>query len=85
MQQTHVTATGLEPTIHDKNIQYKQTHGLKTLNCTLKIKEMVSFEQDLWDLVTKIKFRKISSNFQNQLKEDIKAIKKSKKALRFCR
>ena len=40
---------------------------------------MVSLDQDLWDLVNKIKFGKVSSNFQNQLKEDIKLIKKSKK------
>ena len=59
----------------------QQTYGLKTLNCPPKIKEMVLFEQDLWDLVNKIKFRKVSSNFQNQLKEDIKAIKKSKRSL----
>ena len=44
---------------------------------------MVLFEQDLWDLVNKIKFRKVSSNFQNQLKEYIKIIKKSKKIFVF--
>ena len=49
-----------------------------------KIKEMVSFELDLWDLVNKLKFRKISSNFQNQLKEDIKAIKKPQKLFVFA-
>ena len=62
----------------------QQTYGLKTLNCPPKIKEMVLFERDLWDLVNKIKFRKVSSSFQNQLKEDIKAIKKSKKIFVFA-
>ena len=62
----------------------QQIYGLKTLNCPPKIKEMVLFERDLWDLVNKIKFRKVSSNFQNQLKEDIKAIKKSKKIFVFA-
>ena len=62
----------------------QQTYGLKTLNCPPKIKEMVLFERDLWDLVNKIKFRKVSSNFQNQLNEDIKAIKKSKKIFVFA-
>ena len=62
----------------------QQTYGLKTLNCPPKIKEMVLFERDLWDLDNKIKFRKVSSNFQNQLKEDIKAIKKSKKIFIFA-
>ena len=64
-----------------KNMQ--QTYGLKTLNCPLKIKEMVLFERDLGDLVNKIKFRKFSSNFKNQLKDDIRAIKKSKKIFVF--
>ena len=45
---------------------------------------MVVFERDLWDLVNKIKFLKVSSNFQNQLKEDIKAIKKSKNIFVFA-
>ena len=45
---------------------------------------MVLFERDLGDLVNKIKFRKVSSNFKNQLKDDIKAIKKSKKIFVFA-
>ena len=62
----------------------QQTYGLKTLNCPPKIKEMVLFDRDLWELVNKIKFRKVSSNFQNQLKEDIKVTKKSKKIFVFA-
>ena len=54
----------------------QQTYGLKMLSCPLKIKEMISFEWELWNLVNKIKFRKVRSNFQNQLKDDIKTIKK---------
>ena len=65
-----------------KNMQ--STYGLSKLNCPPKTKKMVSFEQGLWDLVNKIKFRKISSNFQNELKEDIKAIKKSKRLFIFA-
>ena len=67
--------------INPSSENMQQTYGLKTLNCPPKIKEMVLFERDLWDLVNKIKFLKVSSNFQNQLKEDIKAIKESKKSL----
>ena len=36
-----------------KNIQ--QTYGMKMLNSLPKIKEMDSFERDLWDLNNKIK------------------------------
>ena len=38
-----------------ENIQ--QTYVLKTLNCPPKIKEMVLFERDLWDLVNKIRLK----------------------------
>ena len=61
----------------------QETYGLKSLNCRPKIKEMVPFEKDLWNLVYKLKFRKIKSNFQRQLNEDIKVIKRSNKV--FCR
>lgn len=45
-----------------KNMQ--ETCSLKTLNCHPKIKEMVLFETDQWDLVNKLKFRKVSITFK---------------------
>ena len=39
----------------------QETYGLKSLNCPPKIKEMVPFEKDLWNLVNKLKFRKIKA------------------------
>ena len=45
---------------------------------------MVPFERDLWDLFSKIKFRKVSRNIQNQLKENIKAMKKSRNLFAFA-
>ena len=44
---------------------------------------MVLFEKDLWNLVYKLKFRKIKSNFQKQLKENVWVIKQSNKVLIF--
>ena len=44
---------------------------------------MVLFEKDLWNLVYQLKFRKIKSNFQRQLKEDVRVIKQSNKVLIF--
>ena len=55
----------------------------KTLKCHPKIKEMVSFDRDLWHLVAKTKFQKFSSNFQKQLKEGIKTTKKSERLFDF--
>ena len=60
----------------------KETCGLKSLNCPPKIKEMVPFENDLWNLVDKLKFRKTKSNFQRQLNEDIRVIKQSSSSIR---
>ena len=62
----------------------QETYGLKSLNCPPKIKEMVPFEKDLWNLVNKSKFRKIKSKFQRQLNEDIREIKRSNKVLVFA-
>ena len=45
---------------------------------------MAPFEKDLWNLVDKLKFRKIKSNFQRQLNEDITVIKRSNKVLAFA-
>ena len=39
---------------------------------------------DLWDLVNKIMFRKVSSNLQESAKEEIKTIKKSKRLFVFA-
>ena len=45
---------------------------------------MEPFENDLWNLVDKLKFRKTKSNFQRQLNEDIRVIKRSNKVLVFA-
>ena len=45
---------------------------------------MVPVEKDLWNLVNKLKFRKIKSNFQRQLNEDIRVIKRSNEVLVFA-
>ena len=45
---------------------------------------MELFEKDLWNLVNKLKFRKIKRNFQRQLNEDIWVINRSNKVLVFA-
>ena len=62
----------------------QETYDLKSLNCPPKIKEMLPFEKDFWKLVNKLKFRKTKSNFQRQLNEDIRVIKRSNKVLIFA-
>ena len=70
--------------LYEKKWGYARNYGLKLLNCLPKIKEMVPFEKDLWNLVNKLKFRKIKSNFQRQLNEDIRVIKWSNEVLVFA-
>ena len=65
----------------NKSEETQEIYGFKSLNCPHKIKEMVPFEKDLWNLVDKLKFRKIKSNFQRKLHEDIRVIKRSNKVL----
>ena len=62
----------------------KKPYGLKTLNSPPEIKEMVPHEKDLWNLANKLKFRKIKSNLQRQLNEDIRVIRRSIKVLVFA-
>ena len=62
----------------------QETFGLKSLNCAPKIKEIVPFEKDFWSLLNKLNFRKIKSNFQRKLNEDIRVIKRSNKILAFA-
>ena len=42
---------------------------------------MVLLEKDLWNHKNKLKFRKIKSDFQRQLNEDIRVIKQLNKVL----
>ena len=68
----------------NKSEDTQATYGLKSLNCPSKIEEMVPFEKDLWNLVDKLKFRKINGNFQRLLNKDIRVIKQSNKVLVFA-
>ena len=62
----------------------QETYGLKSLNCPHKVKEMVPFEKDIWNIVNKLKFGKMKSNLQTQWNEDIRVIKRSNKVLVFA-
>ena len=64
---------------NEPNNEGKQpnTYGLKSPNCPPPIKELSDFENDLFDLVKKIKFRKIQCDFQNKLNDDIQQVKSS--------
>ena len=68
----------------EENETIPENYGLKTLKCPPRIKDMDMFENDLLDLVKKIKFRQTKSKFQDELKNDIKKIKDTKTTLTFA-
>ena len=45
------------------------------------MKVLIAFEENMIDLVRKVRFRKVKSNFQRNLNKDLKAIKSSSKTL----
>ena len=56
-----------------------ETYGLKSPKTPPVVKELAAFEDDLWKIVTRLKFRRVNCEFQNKLKEDIKNVKNSNK------
>ena len=63
----------------DERIVYDETYGLKSVNCPPVVKELIEFENDLFNLVKKINFRRSSCKFQRKLNADIKKISSSSK------
>ena len=57
----------------------QKTYGLRTRKTPSMVKELSAFEEDLWKVVTRLKFRRVNCDFQKKLKEDTKNIKRSKK------
>ena len=66
---------------HDENPEEIENYGLKTPNCPSQVKELLQFENDLFQLVKDVKFRRTRSNFQNKMKEDTRNIRNSNKTL----
>ena len=62
----------------------QETYGLKSLNCPPKIKEMVPFEKDLWNLVNKLKFRKNKKQFPETVKRRYKGNQTMKQSFSIC-
>ena len=66
-----------EEEINNNNTLYK----FPARNSAPKSEHLNYFEEDLYDAINKIKFRRYTSQFQNCLKKDISEIKKSKDVL----
>ena len=66
------------------NDNSSERYGLKTLKCPKQVTELIPFENDLTDKLKVITFCKIKNQFLTRLKNDIKTVKQSKKALSFA-
>ena len=59
-------------------------YGLKTRIFLRKTTELVTFENDLIELVKNAKLRKIRNQFQKRLQQDNKTLKTSNKTVTFA-
>ena len=64
--------------------QQKNTFGFKSWHHPPKCKLFEEFEKDVFGTVKSIKFRKVRSKFQEELKEDLSKIRKSRNMLVFA-
>ena len=58
-----------------------QNYGLKTTKCPAQVKELIPFENDLFQLAKNVKFRRTNNEFQQKLKIDTRNIRNSQKTL----
>ena len=59
----------------------KETYGFKSPHTTPQHDLITPFEDDLYDLISKIKFSNTKSDFQKQLDKDIERLKSSKSVI----
>ena len=64
-----------------ENQEPPANYGLKTSNCPTQVKELIQFENDLFQLAKDVKFRRTRNEFQNKMKEDARKIRNSEKTL----
>ena len=59
-------------------IEKKETYGFKSKFTLKQSEELKNFENEMFDLINQVKFRKTKDNFQHELKKDLRKIGKSK-------
>ena len=59
-------------------IEKKETYGFKSKFMPKLTDELKEFENEMFNLVKQVKFRKINDTFQNKLTNDLKMINKTK-------
>ena len=55
----------------------KDNYGFKTVKCPSSVKELVLFENDMMDMIKNLEFRRVNNEFQSNLRNDIRQIRRS--------
>ena len=55
----------------------KDNYGFKTVECPSSDKELVSFENDMMDMIKDLEFKRVKNEFQSKLRNDIRQILRS--------
>ena len=53
----------------------KDNYGFKTVKCPSSVKEVVSFENDVMDMIKNLEFKRVNNEFQSNLRNDIRQIR----------
>ena len=61
----------------DKDQGMAVNYGFKSRMCPPQVKDMIRFEDDLYQMIKKVEFKRVNNEFLNTLKSDIQDIKKS--------
>ena len=55
----------------------KDNYGFKTVKCSSSVKELVPFENDMMDMMKNLEFKRVDNEFQSNLRNDIRQIRRS--------
>ena len=55
----------------------KENFGFKTVKCPSSVKELVPFENDMMEMIKNLEFKRVHSEFQSILNNDIREIHRS--------
>ena len=56
---------------------YKENYVFKTVKCPSSVKALVPFENDMMDMIKNLEFKRINNEFQLNLRNDIRQIRRS--------
>ena len=57
----------------------KDNYGFKRMKCPSPVKALVSFENDMMDMIKNLEFKRVNNEFQSNLRNDIRQIRRSNK------